>query len=45
MCSQALALTHRLAAYRESGIGREGGPEMYQSYTVAKTIAERRVRI
>ncbi|RUX48996.1 NAD-dependent succinate-semialdehyde dehydrogenase [Mesorhizobium sp. M4A.F.Ca.ET.050.02.1.1] len=31
--------------YRESGIGREGGPEMYQSYTVAKTIAERRVRI
>ena len=31
--------------YRESGIGREGGTEMYQSYTVAKTIAERRVRI
>ena len=31
--------------YRESGIGREGGPEMYHSYTVAKTIAERRVRI
>ena len=31
--------------YRESGIGREGGPEMYQSYTVAKTIAERRVRV
>ena len=30
---------------RESGIGREGGTEMYQSYTVAKTIAERRVRI
>jgi succinate-semialdehyde dehydrogenase / glutarate-semialdehyde dehydrogenase len=30
--------------YRESGIGREGGPEMYQSYTVAKTIAERRAR-
>jgi succinate-semialdehyde dehydrogenase/glutarate-semialdehyde dehydrogenase len=28
--------------YRESGIGREGGPEMYHSYTVAKTIAERR---
>ena len=27
---------------RESGIGREGGPEMYHSYTVAKTIAERR---
>jgi succinate-semialdehyde dehydrogenase/glutarate-semialdehyde dehydrogenase len=31
--------------YRDSGIGREGGPEMYESYTVAKTIAERRVRI
>ncbi|RUW78889.1 MULTISPECIES: NAD-dependent succinate-semialdehyde dehydrogenase [unclassified Mesorhizobium] len=31
--------------YRESGIGREGGPEMYQSYTVAKTIAERRSRV
>jgi len=31
--------------YRESGIGREGGLEMYQSYTVAKTIAERRVRV
>uniref|UniRef100_A0A9E7ZS78 NAD-dependent succinate-semialdehyde dehydrogenase n=1 Tax=Bosea sp. NBC_00436 TaxID=2969620 RepID=A0A9E7ZS78_9HYPH len=31
--------------YKESGIGREGGPEMYHSYTVAKTIAERRVRI
>jgi succinate-semialdehyde dehydrogenase / glutarate-semialdehyde dehydrogenase len=31
--------------YRESGIGREGGPEMYQSYTVAKTIAERRMRV
>lgn len=31
--------------YRESGIGREGGPEMYQSYTVAKTIAERRVQV
>lgn len=31
--------------YRESGIGREGGLEMYHSYTVAKTIAERRVRI
>lgn len=31
--------------YRESGIGREGGPEMYHSYTVAKTIAERRVDI
>lgn len=31
--------------YRESGIGREGGPEMYHSYTVAKTIAERRVRV
>ena len=30
--------------YRDSGIGREGGPEMYQSYTVAKTIAERRVQ-
>ncbi|MFT2215073.1 NAD-dependent succinate-semialdehyde dehydrogenase [Rhizobium giardinii] len=30
---------------RESGIGREGGPEMYQSYTVAKTIAERRVQV
>lgn len=30
---------------RESGIGSEGGPEMYQSYTVAKTIAERRVRV
>jgi succinate-semialdehyde dehydrogenase / glutarate-semialdehyde dehydrogenase len=30
---------------RESGIGREGGLEMYQSYTVAKTIAERRVRV
>jgi succinate-semialdehyde dehydrogenase / glutarate-semialdehyde dehydrogenase len=31
--------------YRESGIGREGGPEMYHSYTVAKTIAERRQRV
>ena len=31
--------------YRESGIGREGGPEMYQSYMVSKTIAERRVRV
>ena len=31
--------------YRESGVGREGGPEMYHSYTVAKTIAERRVRV
>ena len=31
--------------YRESGIGREGGPEMYHSYTVAKTIAERRLRV
>ncbi|KQV22166.1 NAD-dependent succinate-semialdehyde dehydrogenase [Rhizobium sp. Root1203] len=31
--------------YRESGIGREGGTEMYNSYTVAKTIAERRVRV
>ena len=31
--------------YRESGIGREGGTEMYHSYTVAKTIAERRVRV
>ena len=31
--------------YRESGIGREGGTEMYQSYTVAKTIAERRVSV
>ncbi|CCV16570.1 NAD-dependent succinate-semialdehyde dehydrogenase [Mesorhizobium sp. STM 4661] len=31
--------------YRESGIGREGGPEMWNSYTVAKTIAERRVRV
>ena len=31
--------------YRESGIGREGGTEMYQSYTVAKTIAERRVTV
>jgi succinate-semialdehyde dehydrogenase/glutarate-semialdehyde dehydrogenase len=30
---------------RESGIGREGGPEMYQSYTIVKTIAERRVRV
>lgn len=30
---------------RESGIGREGGPEMYHSYTVAKTIAERRQRV
>ena len=30
---------------RESGIGREGGPEMYHSYTIAKTIAERRVKI
>ncbi|MGO7788597.1 NAD-dependent succinate-semialdehyde dehydrogenase [Rhizobium ruizarguesonis] len=29
---------------RESGIGREGGTEMYHSYTVAKTIAERRVK-
>jgi succinate-semialdehyde dehydrogenase/glutarate-semialdehyde dehydrogenase len=31
--------------YGESGIGREGGPEMYHSYTIAKTVAERRVRI
>ncbi len=31
--------------YRDSGIGREGGPEMHASYTVAKTIAERRVKI
>ena len=31
--------------YRESGIGREGGSEMYQSYTVAKTISERRARV
>ena len=31
--------------YRDSGIGREGGPEMHASYTVAKTIAERRVRV
>ncbi|MFV0385031.1 NAD-dependent succinate-semialdehyde dehydrogenase [Paracoccus sp. (in: a-proteobacteria)] len=31
--------------YRESGIGREGGPEMYHSYTVAKTIAERRLHV
>ncbi|CDM63069.1 MULTISPECIES: NAD-dependent succinate-semialdehyde dehydrogenase [Rhizobium] len=31
--------------YRESGIGREGGTEMYNSYTVAKTIAECRVRV
>lgn len=31
--------------YRESGTGREGGPEMYHSYTVAKTIAERRIRV
>ena len=30
---------------RQSGIGREGGHEMYHSYTVAKTIAERRVRV
>ena len=30
---------------RQSGIGREGGQEMYHSYTVAKTIAERRVRV
>jgi succinate-semialdehyde dehydrogenase/glutarate-semialdehyde dehydrogenase len=30
---------------RDSGIGREGGPEMHQCYTVAKTIAERRVRV
>lgn len=30
---------------RESGIGREGGTEMYHSYTVAKTIAERRVKV
>ena len=28
--------------YRQSGIGREGGQEMYHSYTVAKTITERR---
>lgn len=28
--------------YRESGIGREGGLEMYHSYTVAKTITERK---
>lgn len=31
--------------YKESGIGREGGVEMYQSYTVAKTIAERRMHV
>ena len=31
--------------YRDSGIGREGGPEMHASYTIAKTIAERRVRV
>lgn len=31
--------------YRDSGIGREGGPEMHGSYTIAKTIAERRVRV
>ncbi len=31
--------------YRDSGIGREGGPEMHQCYTIAKTIAERRVRV
>lgn len=31
--------------YRESGIGREGGLEMWSSYTVSKTIAERRVRV
>lgn len=31
--------------YRESGIGREGGLEMWNSYTVTKTIAERRVRV
>jgi succinate-semialdehyde dehydrogenase/glutarate-semialdehyde dehydrogenase len=31
--------------YRDSGIGREGGPEMHLSYTIAKTIAERRIRI
>lgn len=31
--------------YRDSGIGREGGPEMHHSYTVAKTIAERRARV
>lgn len=31
--------------YRDSGIGREGGPEMHHCYTVAKTIAERRVRV
>ncbi|TGR22983.1 MULTISPECIES: NAD-dependent succinate-semialdehyde dehydrogenase [unclassified Mesorhizobium] len=31
--------------YRESGIGREGGLEMWNSYTVSKTIAERRVRV
>ncbi|TAL93201.1 MAG: NAD-dependent succinate-semialdehyde dehydrogenase [Paraburkholderia sp.] len=31
--------------YRDSGIGREGGPEMHHSYTIAKTIAERRIRI
>ena len=37
--------TRPLAAYRESGIGREGGTEMYHSYTVAKTIAERRVQV
>jgi succinate-semialdehyde dehydrogenase/glutarate-semialdehyde dehydrogenase len=30
---------------KHSGIGREGGLEMYHSYTVAKTIAERRARI
>ncbi|OYU19847.1 MAG: NAD-dependent succinate-semialdehyde dehydrogenase [Rhodobacteraceae bacterium PARR1] len=31
--------------YRDSGIGREGGPEMHHSYTIAKTVAERRVRV
>lgn len=31
--------------YGESGIGREGGIEMYHSYTLTKTIAERRVRV
>ena len=30
---------------RDSGIGREGGPEMHQCYTISKTIAERRVRV
>lgn len=30
---------------RASGIGREGGPEMHQCYTVAKTIASRMARV